>query len=596
MPTTKKIKIGLFPRDNRLWKVNWLANVTINPLVKSEPTIIVFLTRLKASVSDSIDLSNPNNFDKTYKEVVIGVGHLSLVNIDSVWQNGIKVKESIQTHKYELKVDTSFAKPISFSEKTIVGDKRLLTPFQYPTGSAAYNKIKDSPIIAIPYDGDPYGLLIPAIEIIRFYHLMSSPMARAVFYGVFNRLTTDVPCFYTQTKQAVFMLNWGVGENNVWNIARYLSSDLTKQRVADIHDWVVLNSINKFEQKSHSTFFPFDGETKLQFEGTKIKDEDGNERYFCTKLKQCSGKFLFDSVLAYVMKSYISKEDYEEELANPTVYWPLYTDKPASELSSSEEPSKKHLTMQFIDHDYRFTDLEFKTKEIQTSKRSSVMSAITLYDSKNNGKEISTAEGTYGASDKRKADIGTDLDPKNSPLPVPDRLTLIISVLAYLRSQDGISVKTLAISLPDKYVDVEGYNQVNIWPYLGETIVGCFKVGNQKNKWVELDLGTEIKSRGIIIAEVSFKSKILYLMELEQYQNSSTENNCSLRIQFKRDYSEIKNDELYNFVYRCGLQQRWPQITKEESAVFNKVTLNHSGKNLKERTADAIAKVFAQNA
>lgn len=585
MLSPKSIRIASFPKDNRLWKVDWVGIPKINPAAKSEPLLTAFLTRFKNTTSSVINPLNPSSLEKFHLQVSIGAGHQSLVNTGSVWKNQEQVFQSVEYTELDFNVDTSQAKPITFAEKIGVDKKRILTAFQYPTGKDAFDKIKESPLIAIPYNGDPYGLLIPAIEVIRFYYLLSSPMATAVYYGVFEKLTVPTPEFDPVAKQVSFTLNWGVSKNDAWGIARYWSSELVKERVKDIHEWVQKTSINQVEQVCRSTLFPFDDETTLKCQGYFITGEDGINRYLCTKLIECSGPFLFEHVNAQIMKSDVSTEEYEKELANPTVPWPVYDNQSTNTVHTEEEPSKKHIAKQFVNSESRFSGLKNKTKDIEIVKKKSERVAKIYSDSEKKDRKISTSDGTYSDSNTRRAQISTNLDSKPSE---PERLKAFVDMLNYLRNVKGMAVRTLAIELPDKFLDKAGYGSVNIGSYMGETIIGCFKVGKKKNAWVDIKIEQYNfkKPRGLIIAEVNYQSKLWYLMELER-DASKEKQFFSLFILYKNNNTEIFNDELYDFVYRCGITKGWASVGKGDTAILRKMTLNHAS-GLGDRVAEKL--------
>lgn len=202
MSQSTAYQIESFPQDDKLWRVIWLSNVVINALAKTEPLISVYLQKV-----DGFDSTNAKN---SFLEIQIGIGHLSLVYIGSIWKNGIIDTISNKYDSFSLEVDTSEAKPIIFWQSTDNTNKRIITSDEYPTSWQIFSKIKESPLIAIPYCGDPYGLLIPAIEVIRFYYLVSSPMAIAIFYGEFETLVKSTPHFDVVTQDISIELNSGL--------------------------------------------------------------------------------------------------------------------------------------------------------------------------------------------------------------------------------------------------------------------------------------------------------------------------------------------------------------------------------------------------
>lgn len=590
MQSSNSNQIASFPQDNKSWKVDWLSNVIINPPEKSEPLISVFLSEIKDTQAFTVDSFGTNNFKNNYVEIKIGVGHLSLVFIGSVWKNGIQHEDCNRNSLFSLEVDTSAAMPIIFWQSTKTDNSRLITDSEYPTGWKAFSKIKESPLIAIPINGDPYGLLIPAIEIIRFYYLISSPMAIAVFYGSFESLTKSTPHIDHIKKSVSLTLNVGVDEKDAWVIARYWSSQLVKERIQDVHLWVQKNSINNVEKISQSTFFPFDGKSKLKFQGKQIIGADGVKRYLCTRLIHCTGPFLFNDVI--IIKNARSKSLIkltENPVRKPT-HWPIYKQESVNIIASNEEPSKKYITKIIVDSESRFEGILNKALNIQTIDRDSERFPKILFNTEDNDKKISTANGTYGDSNTRPAKVSIDLNLDEVNSIVPERLTAFIQMLNYLRSEKGMIVETLSLELPLQFLNRSDYRPVEMFECAGEKVIGCYKATAETNAWVEVKVGNVRKPRGLIIVEVIHNSMISYLMELEQHEERSKD--CySILVLRKIDNSRISNDEFYEFVRRTCKKKGWASITKEDAALLKTTTLRHQ-KNLGSKIASKLSELI----
>lgn len=574
MSQSTAYQIESFPQDDKLWRVIWLSNVVINALAKTEPLISVYLQKV-----DGFDSTNAKN---SFLEIQIGIGHLSLVYIGSIWKNGIIDTISNKYDSFNLEVDTSEAKPIIFWQSTDNTNKRIITSDEYPTSWQIFSKIKESPLIAIPYGGDPYGLLIPAIEVIRFYYLVSSPMAIAIFYGAFETLVKSTPHFDVVTQDISIELNSGLGKNDLWVIARYWTSALVKNRINDIHDWVQKNSINGTERVSKSTFLPFDGKLKLKFQGKIIEGADGVKRFLCTRLTNCTSPFLFNkaNLIERVRSKALIKAT--EEPARAPTHWPIYKQESTNIINSNEKPSKRFFTKIIVDAESRFEGIKNKLLEVEAIDRDSERFPKILFNS-SESKKISTANGAFSSSNTRPANITTDLNLEDLNSKTPERLTAFIRVLNYLRSEKGMSVKTIAIQLPESLQNIPGYRPVELFKFEDEIIVGCFSKGNKKNTWVQLKVGTIKKPRGIFIVEVKHNSKTWYLMELEQHEEKS--NDCySLQILYNAKNSEIHNDIFYSFVLDCGVKKGWPSIRKDDAALLRTMTIKHQA-NLGEKIA-----------
>jgi hypothetical protein len=214
---------------------------------------------------------SPNALNTSYRKITeIGVGLLPLVWIGSVWRNGYRIDDGIVKYvSKSFSVDTTFATPIQFSTCSDPAlQSRLIPATEYPLGLAAWEKIRESQLFALPVNGDPYGLLIPAIEVIRFYYICSSSTARALFYDRYASLINDPECNLDIPLPSVKLtLDWVAKHEDAWVLARFLASEIVKSRAKKIYDWVQLNTMEYSEKKLNQSFFPFDGVTKLNVQG-----------------------------------------------------------------------------------------------------------------------------------------------------------------------------------------------------------------------------------------------------------------------------------------------------------------------------------------
>lgn len=597
MKSTKNVSLGdKFPLDDCFWRVDWVHGV-LSKHADKEPEITVFLTKIKNNAQNKINPLEPSSIYKTnfnssqQFEAPIGIGHHSLVNIGAVFKNRINVSHAYTYNTFDFKLDTSKAVPITFQHKNAHG-KRVLTAYQYPVGLPAFKKIQNSTLIAIPYNGDDCGFMIPASEIIRFYYLISTTMSMALYYNKFDELVMkDETIFAPMSRYVEFTLNWGVSIFDVPVIARYLSSQIMQERVSEIFKWLKINSSNQMEQKATTTFFPFDEETNLAFEGTLVTGEDGKERVLCTRLISCSGPIHYDEVVASKMISETSTEDYQKEQKAFPWYWSFSSYQPTEDIDLDEEPSKKHLTKFFMILEDRFTKLINKSIAIGKIKYKSERNKKIRYEISNSTRKISTSNGTFGQSNTRKANFV--VVPNSDGSPIPPRLQSFIDALDHLRSE-GYIVETIAVNLPKKYEDKRGYNAVPISKVAGEIAVGCFKIGREKNSWVSVDINGESKPRGMMIARVSYKNRLAYLFELEQNVNNieNKSENFSLLIQYKSNLTAFTNDEIYNFLMNCGISKKWAKMTLEDAGTLKRSKVNHTG-IIKDRIFNIIQSALA---
>ena len=179
-------RIREFPADDRFWRVDWYGAVLRNPNVPSEPYIQIVISPLvdpaliNKSPKHLASVKSVTNDDR--QTIRVGIGQLPLIKIGSLWKNGL-CQSPVAGTEYtfrNLNISPDSLQVISATHE--VNGERLIPYHYYRFGGAGLN----SKLIAINWEGDPLGILIPAVELIRFYYAVSSDMAHAVFSGHFK--------------------------------------------------------------------------------------------------------------------------------------------------------------------------------------------------------------------------------------------------------------------------------------------------------------------------------------------------------------------------------------------------------------------------
>lgn len=571
MLEAKGIRIKDFPAGEALWRVDWMGDIHQNQAVQSEHLITVFLTKLNCSSDTPFNPLNSNCIDSGSRRVAeIGVGLLPLVWIGSVWQDGRRINKGLKYDDRTFAVDTSIVKTITFSG-TIdpFGNNRIIPAHQYPLGSKAWTSVQDAPLFAIPYLGDPYGLLIPVIEVIRFYYIHSSFSARAIFYGEYDRLFSDPECNLAIPLPPVKLtLRWGAKHEDAWMLARYIASELFKRRANKVHSLVTLQKLVKDRPVLPESFFPFDGNTNLKVEGIKIKGDDGKLRFLVTRLRNCTHPMPYSEVTIRIPEK--SSNPTEQEELRPILYksWPIGFDIYSLPAKHDQEPDKDMAIFYLEENEARFSALKgkkLKKEKIPPKPKEHVRKPIDSDEEKNG---LETSEGTHGKSDAIRTEIRQDLVPDDDRAPMT--LTNFVNALAYLRTQ-GLTVETIQIG-EDKS------------EFKGETISFFEKLGKSNRQWSVVHIKPP-KKRGIIVAKVSNLEGCAYVLEIERDPSRIGESYSVLVISSPR-HTEISTTELESFKSDCQTHKGWPPVSNT-SRQFNRTFTPH---RKPEKTATDIQK------
>jgi len=131
-----------FPDDDLLWRIEWLGGVgERNPLS----------ARARSSQVEK-------------RTVKIGVGLLPYIWIGSVWQQRRPVITDLAASRHRLTIDTSSCRMVALGDvASVISRSSYLFGVSWPD-------VRRTLLVAVEQDGDPYAVMIPIPEIIRFYY------------------------------------------------------------------------------------------------------------------------------------------------------------------------------------------------------------------------------------------------------------------------------------------------------------------------------------------------------------------------------------------------------------------------------------------
>lgn len=558
MLAVKGIRIADFPQGEALWRVDWMENIQKNPAVQTEHLITVFLTKLNCSGDTPFSPLNNKCLNTEYRRVAeIGVGLLSIVWTGSVWRNGYRVEDNAKYLSRTISVDTSLVKSIKFSDSSdSLSKARLIPASQYPLGGKAWASVQHAPLFALPYSGDPCGLLIPAIEVIRFYYIYSTSSARALFYGQYDSLFSDPECDYEIPLPPVKLtLRWFAKHGDAWMLARYIASKTVKIRAEKIHNWVTLGILKGANAKIAESFFPFDGNTNLKVEGMQIKGDDGKSRFLVTRLRNCSHPMPYSEVTIRIEEKSTDPKELEERTPIWYKTWPKGLDLKTLPTMHDQEPDKNMEKLLLEANEARFQALRGKKLIIEKTPPKPKEHVHKPTESDEDKSGLGTSEGTYGKSDTIRAEITQDLAPHDySP---PMTLTNFVNALAYLRSK-GLVVTTIQVG-------------ENVGEYKNETISFFSKIGTTNRQWSVIH-DKPPKPRGLMVAQICSNKKYAYVLEIERdpYRNGDQ---YSVLVLSSPSYIEIPETELKSLMQECQSFARWPP--RNQTRQFNRTSTPH---------------------
>uniref|UniRef100_Q31F41 TnsE C-terminal domain-containing protein n=1 Tax=Hydrogenovibrio crunogenus (strain DSM 25203 / XCL-2) TaxID=317025 RepID=Q31F41_HYDCU len=263
---------------NGSWTIIWHGKVSRNPNIPSEPLIEL---HLRSKEKDEI--------------IEVGVGQLPILTIGAHFLNkrlttGTPDKienlilPGINISQENIKVITAWEK--IEDGKYAINPNSMKIPF-----SAASTKC-----LAINYNDDPFGIVIPTSEIARFYFCQSTDLAHSAFWGEYTHSLDQIinleKCgFDEETDRAIVHLRQHFSNDDAWTIGRILNDEIALLGIQEIH-----NSLLRGIDTDHSGIFscgiPYVGITRWIAKGIQMGTNE-HPRYLITQLIKCSHPFPF---------------------------------------------------------------------------------------------------------------------------------------------------------------------------------------------------------------------------------------------------------------------------------------------------------------
>jgi len=514
------------------WRLQWLGRINRNDNVQFEPTIEVILQ----------SISNPTEKPTTKN---IGVGQLPLLTIGSIWHDQKKTNThsgelttlnnihiNAQTTKFfdSYQHDVVVQKDDMGNEKQV--KKYVIPPFSWSTKSPSY-------CMAIEYNNDPYGIIIPCAEIARFYYCRSTDLSLAAFNGVYNsdlnKIVNLQETDLTANPPSIHLRKW-FANNDAWVIGRILLSHEAKQGVNLIHKSIQAYASSNAMPAPFKCDLPFVGDTTLKARVHKVQLPGGSVRYLVLELIQCSGAFPYTDLEVgrdNPGSGDKSADDPETESDGTTKPHWMRQGKPKARnipMQSQEETNKNIGSVDLPIEDLKpFTFLLNKTLKIKdqnttpsthkTKKEPSKETVVT---------QRGTGEGKHGNSNTQRTPItrvegfGADLD-------------LVTKVVALINAKDdyGASLR---------------------WG--GKMDITLAKAPNSR-QWGYLDSDIQQK-RQFVVIDIVHGEKHYSFVDVERRRDSNNQDKekISAAILYRKDGMRVTDDELLqvmqNFVRLKG--------------------------------------------
>jgi hypothetical protein len=347
--------------DDRLWRVDWFGACAFPAMVRSyaQPSIRVILSPVICDPKNNASLLSPDGTDHhEQQEIWITVASLPLLSIGDIWQEGRYVyTPEYQVESFE-RVRISSA-TTSFVKAGLSIDGNFLIPlYQHPW----HRNHTQSYCVLITMD-DGLRLLVPCIEVIRFYFGSSSNFIQRLFTTQLNAESLWTKKNFDPVKRHLhIVLGRRMSGASASDIGRIAESQFAWRSAAGIH--ASCQKANGHRQPVYPyTGFPFEGLTKLVASGKWLSFGSRRKATFLVyQLRSCSHPFPFQS-LSYEAAD--RKVSYSRSVGDDDSHarkrGSYKRSETKSEAVDADPGTKKEKRSTYINSKHKFPDLTRKS-------------------------------------------------------------------------------------------------------------------------------------------------------------------------------------------------------------------------------------------
>lgn len=455
-----------FPADDRTWRIEWFGAVERTP---AEARVEVLLRRVKAGVLRPRNAKE--HFDAETWRVKIGVGQLPFLAIGSLWRNkrALGVSTGDELKLPEVDIDPSTVRLIHAGTKLEHG-YWAVPPFALKIEADE----RAAKCLAIEHDGDPYAILLPVAEAIRFYYAVSTDLAHITFSGGLQRSPNDIydasltGMLCERSRMVVRLREW-LSDDDAWIIGRSLVSPVARAGMALVYGSLAKNSVNQ-RPMFPVCGLPFEGPTRWKARGRMLPGPvPGPKRFLIFELLRCTSSFPFDEL--EVMRTNDSTKapeetDLPEEEKRPA--WARVPSKPElsgdEEVQSTNSPDASIAVTQIPLAGERFTALAGKkiqkTLKEQCKYKSRSFASVAEVDSLGSG-EAQTSDQAIGPIKAVQASLER---PRRKGLPAS--LEMLGALVDALNEIPGIVANVRPASTEISVLPATKPTRLTQWSYL----------------------------------------------------------------------------------------------------------------------------------
>jgi hypothetical protein len=493
--------IFAFPKDGNSWRIDWFGDIAFpNRLLRrTQPSVLVHLSRVLDNSfreNSAVLLAPESTFASKQRKVWISVGTLPLLGIGDIWRDGkLEMRPDYELEHFpDLEINSSTT--ILIKAGLNLEEKGFLLPrAEHPWHMQCTQSY--CLMVELPCNR---RLIIPCMELIRFYFGSSSNLLTKLFLPPLNRdALYSKPHFDKATGRLTLQLATNISGASAADIGRLHMETTAWRSAAHVGASLLKGSVSG-QGAFPQAHFPFEGQTSLIATGKWLSfEEKPCATFIVYSLRSCTHPFPFRA-LRYDVKdrrsqsTYVKQGGYNEPHAH-TLRKPA-TNSRDQHLVDQDASNKLARQAQQIWNTARFPDLAAKT--IWKNRVLSAPSAEMMFAGTSAEEVPRAAIGDPGSEQRiRSIDLQTRMNTE-SAYPVPDFLREIVDELKGLKDlridllteseQNGWTIPITALANEDGEINLGlfveiGANQLRE----RQVAVFCIKCGQEHVNMVAIE-------------------------------------------------------------------------------------------------------------
>jgi len=291
--------------DPRPWRVDWFGEVAYQPngQRRSQPVYRVLISPVLGDLSSANIVTD----DADQREAWLSIGTLPMVSIGDIWQDGERIAQpAYQQESFGVQIANS-------SSDIIKAGLSVEQNFLLPLNEHRWHRgATQSYCVCISMKGGK-RLIVPCMELIRFYFGSSSNVLHKLFTGPLREdMLWSEKSFDPATKHLHIKLASRISGASASDVGRIALCHEAWRSAAGIYASCAAATSHKRTAYPY-TAFPFTGHTTLQASGQWLSFAGEPDSTFVVyRLNSCSHRFPFET-LSYEVDALKAHRDAQKQ-------------------------------------------------------------------------------------------------------------------------------------------------------------------------------------------------------------------------------------------------------------------------------------------